>query len=64
VAVGTVAAMALSHTLEALLYGVRPRDAASFAAAGAVLLAVTALAAFVPALRASRIDPANALRAD
>jgi putative ABC transport system permease protein len=63
-AAGMVAAFVLSHTLEALLYGVRPRDAASFGAAGAALLVVTAIAAFVPALRASRVDPANVLRGD
>jgi predicted permease len=61
---GGLAAFMLGNTLETLLYGVQPRDAVSFAAAGATLLAVAAVGAFVPAFRATRIDPAKVLRAD
>ena len=62
--IGGVSALALGRTLEALLYGVRPGDAVSFIGAGAVLMAVTAIAALIPALRATRLDPVQVLRAD
>jgi ABC-type antimicrobial peptide transport system permease subunit len=63
-AVGIVGALMSAQVLESLLYGVRPNDATSFLAAGAVLLTVAALAAFVPSLRATRVDPAKVLRGD
>jgi putative ABC transport system permease protein len=61
---GCVAAFWLSATLESLLYGVEARDARSFLFAASVLLGVAALAALVPALRATRIDPIRVLRSD
>jgi predicted permease len=61
---GAVAAFALAKPLESLLYGVRATDAVSFASAGAVLVAVTAVAALIPALGAMRIDPIEVLRAE
>ena len=63
-AVGVAASLVLGRTLEALLYGVRPRDLASFFTAAAALLAVTAAAAVIPALRATRVDPMQVLRGD
>ena len=63
-AVGAAASLVLGRTLEALLYGVRPRDLASFFTAAAALLAVTAVAAVIPALRATRVDPTQVLRGD
>jgi len=63
-AAGMIAALGLGHAWEALLYGVQPRDAISFAAAGSILLLAAATAAFLPALRAARVDPAKVLRAD
>jgi len=62
--VGLFGAFMLSSTLEAILYGVRSRDLFSFAVAGVLLLAVTALAALIPARRAVRVDPVAVLRAD
>ena len=46
-----------------LLYGMSARDPASVAIAAAILVLVTTIAAFVPAWRASRIDPVDAIRA-
>jgi predicted permease len=62
--VGLCAAFMLSSTFEAILYGVKSRDLLSFTLAGALLLAVTALAALIPARRALRVDPMAVLRAD
>jgi putative ABC transport system permease protein len=45
-----------------LVYGVSPRDPVTVAVGTVVLLLVTAVAAFVPAWRASRIDPVDAIR--
>jgi putative ABC transport system permease protein len=61
---GSVAAIALANTLKGLLYGVAATDAWSFVSADAVLLAVTAIAAVVPAIRATRINPIDVLRAE
>ena len=61
---GTVGAAALSRLLRGLLYGVAPLDLATFTAAPALLLVATALACWVPARRASRVDPVEALRAE
>jgi len=45
-----------------LLYGVTPRDTATFAAAVSVLIAIGGIAGWLPARRAARIDPAQVLR--
>jgi ABC-type antimicrobial peptide transport system permease subunit len=62
--VGGAAALALSAALERVIYGVDARDPTSFLVAAAVLLGVTAIAALIPALRATRIAPTHVLRAD
>jgi predicted permease len=62
VAVGTVTAWVLSDLMSELLYGVAPRDPATFASVPALFSAVALLACFVPAVRAARVRPANALR--
>jgi predicted permease len=61
---GVPAALAASPVLEALLYGVGPRDLPAVAAATAATLAVALLAGLLPARRAARLDPLAALRAD
>ena len=62
--VGVPLAYAASRSVSTLLYGVGPLDPASYAIAATALLAVAAIAAFLPAHRASRIDPMAALRRD
>jgi predicted permease len=61
---GTVGSVAVARLLESLLFGVRPGDAATFAGMLAVLTAVASLAGYLPARRASRIDPMSALRSE
>jgi putative ABC transport system permease protein len=64
VVIGVAGAYALSRTLEALLYGVAATDPASFVLAPSVLFLFSLGASYLPARRATRIDPAAALRAE
>ncbi len=64
IAAGVVAALFLTRLMEGLLYGVAPRDPLTFAAAALGLLGIAAVASLVPALRASRVDPLEALRSE
>jgi predicted permease len=61
---GSVLAFGASRWLRSLLYGVAADDVRVYAAAGVLLAVVSALAAYVPARRAGRIDPASALRTE
>lgn len=61
---GLVVSAGAVQLMQSMLYGTRPLDPATFAAVTATLLAVAALACLVPALRASRIDPMQALRTE
>ena len=62
VALGIACALALAQLVAAMLYEVTPFDPASYSATALVLLAVAALACYVPARRAMRVDPIVALR--
>lgn len=61
-AVGCGVAFACTRLVESKLFGLAPTDPGTFAAATLVLLMVAALAGFVPAYRAARVDPLTALR--
>jgi putative ABC transport system permease protein len=62
VGVGLAAALGLSRLIEGLLFGVSPADPLTFAAVCVVLVGVAFLAAYVPARRAARVEPTEALR--
>jgi putative ABC transport system permease protein len=62
--VGGAASMVLSRFLAGLLFEIEPTDPVTFVTVGAVLAAVALFASFVPALRATRVDPLEALRAE
>jgi predicted permease len=62
VALGLVGAALLSSSMTTLLFNVRPTDPSVYGAVSCVLIAVAALASYLPARRASRIDPLVALR--
>jgi putative ABC transport system permease protein len=64
IVLGTLAAVALTTYIETLLFNVRRLDMLAFGAVSAVMLAVALLASYVPALRASRVDPVVALRTE
>ena len=61
---GLAASTGAVRLIQSMLYGTQPLDPAIFAAVAATLLVVAALACLVPAWRASRIDPMQALRAE
>jgi putative ABC transport system permease protein len=60
--IGLGGALAGTRFVESFLYGVRPNDPTAFAGAALLLAAVTLLANYLPARRASRTDPLMAIR--
>ncbi|MCW5981115.1 MAG: ABC transporter permease [Bryobacteraceae bacterium] len=62
IAAGTLAALLLTRLMSSILFGVSPRDPAVFLGIAGVLLVAGAAAAYVPARRAMRLDPVQALR--
>ena len=62
--IGLGAAVLVTRAMESLLYGIKPDDPTSFAAAAGLLVIVTLLASYVPASRAASVDPAITLRAE
>ena len=64
VVIGVVGAAVVTRLMTTLLFGVKPVDATTFAAVAGLMLAVACLAAYLPARRATRVDPLTALRAE
>ena len=64
VLLGLAGCIATTRYLEALLFGVAPMDTATVGAVAVVLIAVATVAALVPAVHATRIDPLVALRTE
>lgn len=64
IAAGAAGALVLGRAVRAMLYEVQPTDPVTLLVVTAVLLAAAAIASVLPALRATRVDPAVALRAD
>jgi ABC-type antimicrobial peptide transport system permease subunit len=60
--IGIIMAIAVSGAIRSLLYGVGPRDVVAFVGATALVMAVAMAASFLPAWKASRVDPLAALR--
>jgi ABC-type antimicrobial peptide transport system permease subunit len=61
-ALGVAASVALGRLIESLLFGLQPEDPGHLIGAAVVLSAATAIAAYLPARRAARLDPMTALR--
>ncbi|HEX5885949.1 MAG TPA: FtsX-like permease family protein [Pyrinomonadaceae bacterium] len=61
-AIGLAASLALTRTLKTLLFGVQPTDLTTLIIVSLVLIAVALIASYVPARRATRVDPLVALR--
>jgi predicted permease len=64
VAIGIPAALASSRLLQSFLFGLTPRDPATFVTCAGILLVAATLAAALPALRAARVNPNVALRCE
>jgi predicted permease len=64
IAAGIAAALFLTRLMEGLLFGVAPRDPLTFVAVSAILLVIAVVASLIPALRAARVDPLEALRSE
>jgi putative ABC transport system permease protein len=64
VVIGAFAAWGLTKYIQVLLFGVERLDAAAFAGMSAVMIAAALLASYIPARRASRVNPVIALRSE
>jgi putative ABC transport system permease protein len=64
IALGVGGALVAATRMESLIYGVNTRDVGTFAICGGVLLAISLVAAAIPARRAAHVDPATTLRVE
>lgn len=64
IAIGLIAALATTRLMARFLYGVQPADPVTFAVVSLLLASVTFLACYIPARRATSVDPMIALRCE
>jgi putative ABC transport system permease protein len=64
ITIGLIGATAVTRVLQGMLFGITPLDPTTFVAVGLILLFVTMLASYVPARRATRVNPLVALRSE
>ncbi|MGH9348090.1 MAG: FtsX-like permease family protein, partial [Vicinamibacterales bacterium] len=64
VVIGLGGALALTRFMESLLFGVTPTDPITFGTVPVLVVAVASVAGYIPARRATRVDPVQALRQD
>jgi ABC-type antimicrobial peptide transport system permease subunit len=64
IAIGLAAAFVLSRFLESLVFGIATTDPLTYIGVAVLLVGVAGVAAFVPARRATRVDPVQSLRAE
>jgi putative ABC transport system permease protein len=64
VTIGTIAALAVTRWMQTIVYDVRTTDPLTYATVAAIMLAVVSLASWIPARRAGRVQPVEALRGD
>ena len=64
IGIGLLVALVLTRLMSAMLFGVTPTDVVTFASVPLVLCAVAMLACYLPARRAAKLDPMQALRAE
>ena len=62
IGIGLIAALALTRLMTSLLFGISPRDPLTFVAVPVILISVALLASYLPARRATKVDPMTALR--
>jgi putative ABC transport system permease protein len=61
---GMAGALALTRWMSSLLFGISPMDSITYAVVSVVLIVASALATYVPARRATHVDPIDSLRAE
>jgi putative ABC transport system permease protein len=64
ISIGIGSALALNSIMQRMLFGVTATEPSTYLAVSALLIAIAALAAYVPARRAARIDPSVAMRCE